>query len=537
MVIGPDIRDQFGNPMDQNDNLVAGETPGDEYTLNFTVAGPQIVFAQPNNANTPIFSVTVGFNEPMDPATFTPDKTKLTGPNGDIPVWAVLPVAGTNFVLFNIVFPPSTTTGRYALLIGPDIRDLFGNAMDQNGDFIPGEASQDQFAVSFAAPGPKINSSVPHGSAVSAVDHVRLTFSTPMDAASFTPDKVASFIGPSGDAIPVTGVSVVPFTNNTQFDVLFDLVGLQGSYTMVIGPDIRDIYGNPMDQNGNLIPGEVPDDQYTAIFSVLGPQITSTTPSGLSPVLPPIDHLRVTFSRPMDPSTFTMDRITRFTGPNGDIDVAAIVPVPGTSNTQFDITFAPQGTTGRYSMSIDPVMDLYGNQTPKFTAQFGVQGPRIISNSVAQAKAGVDRIRVTFNEPMDPLTFTPDKIATFTGPAGPIAITDVIAVPGTNNTEFDILFDAQTTPGRYTMVIGPDIRDLFGNPMDQNNNLIPGETPGDQFTYHLTITAAGPGGGAQPPDACGKRTGAAGETGYMLAGLISGWLCDSWSSRHNELLP
>jgi hypothetical protein len=237
--------------------------------------------------------------------------------------------------------------------------------------------------------------------------------------------------------------------------------------------------------------------------------------------LPPIDHLRVIFNRPMDPSTFTTDRITRFTGPNGDIDVTAIVPVPGTRNTQFDITFAPQGTTGRYSMSIDAVMDLYGNQTPQFTAQFGVQGPRIISNSVAQAKPGIDRIRVTFNESMDPLTFTADKIATFTGPAGPIMVTDVVAVPGTNNTAFDILFDAQSTPGSYTMVIGPDIRDPFGNPMDQNNNLIPGETPGDQFTYHLTITAAGPGGGARPPDATE-------DTGYTLPGFLLDWRRVEW---------
>jgi Bacterial Ig-like domain len=165
-------------------------------------------------------------------------------------------------------------------------------------------------------------------------------------------------------------------------------------------------------------------------------------------------------------------------------------------------------------MSIDAVMDLYGNQTPQFTAQFGVQGPRIISNSVAQAKPGIDRIRVTFNESMDPLTFTADKIATFTGPAGPIMVTDVVAVPGTNNTEFDISFDALTAPGSYTMVIGPDIRDPFGNPMDQNNNLIPGETPGDQFTYHLTIRTAGPGGGARPPDATE-------DAGHTLAGFLS----------------
>src|SRR5205807_1736938 len=82
----------------------------------------------------------------------------------------------------------------------------------------------------------------------------------------------------------------------------------------------------------------------------VGPHIRGIAPSGS--VLPPVDHLRVTFNEPMDPSTFTTDRITSFTGPGGTIDVAGVAPVSGTNNTQFDVTFATQGTTGHYVMTI-----------------------------------------------------------------------------------------------------------------------------------------------------------------------------------------
>src|SRR5262245_3212699 len=46
---------------------------------------------------------------------------------------------------------------------------------------------------------------------------------------------------------------------------------------MVIGPDIRDLFRHPMDQNDNPLCGQVPDDQYTARFHVLMPDAAGDT--------------------------------------------------------------------------------------------------------------------------------------------------------------------------------------------------------------------------------------------------------------------
>jgi subtilisin-like proprotein convertase family protein len=53
--------------------------------------------------------------------------------------------------------------------------------------------------------------------------------------------------------------------------------------------------------------------------------------------------------------------------------------------------------------------------------------------------------------------------------------------------QFDIGFNAQTIPGNYSLTLGPDIRDLAGNPMDQNGNGVNGETA-DRYTAVATLT-------------------------------------------------
>ena len=109
-----------------------------------------------------------------------------------------------------------------------------------------------------------------------------------------------------------------------------------------------------------------------------------------------------------------------------------------------------------------------GGTTPTDTT-----GPRITASST-NGTTSVSRVRVTFSEAIDPATFTAADVA-LAGPQGAVAIAAVQVVSGTNNTQFDIAFAAQTAPGTYALNIGPDVRDKAGNPMDQNANGVPGE--------------------------------------------------------------
>src|SRR5262249_34369058 len=116
--------------------------------------------------------------------------------------------------------------------------------------------------------GPSVTHSAPlHATSLFPVDHVRLTFNVPMDPNTFTADQVVSFTGPSGD-IPVTSITPVAGSNNMRFDLAFDPQAAEGTYRLVFGPSVTDVFGNAMDQNGNLIPGEFPDDEYTATFTI-----------------------------------------------------------------------------------------------------------------------------------------------------------------------------------------------------------------------------------------------------------------------------
>jgi subtilisin family serine protease len=99
---------------------------------------------------------------------------------------------------------------------------------------------------------------------------------------------------------------------------------------------------------------------------------------------------------------------------------------------------------------------------------------------------GINRLRVTFNEAINPSTFTAADVR-LTGPSGAtIALSGVSVVANTGNRTFDITFANQTTGGTYRVAIGPDIRDLAGNLMDQNRNGIRGES-GDVFIATTTV--------------------------------------------------
>ena len=187
--------------------------------------------------------------------------------------------------------------------------------------------------------------------------------------------------------------------------------------------------------------------------------------------------------------------------------MTAITPVAGSAGYQYDVNFAPQGGAGTYDLSlsagmfdrrgvrVDNNLNGVGSEAADlYTTSFAILGPQITDATPSGADFGpIGSFRLTFDTPIDPATFGPSDVA-LTGPAGTIAVADVVPVPGSGDTQYDVRFAPQGFPGSYSAVVGPDVRDFAGNPMDQNQNGTPGEVPGDQFleTFGISPSVIGP---------------------------------------------
>lgn len=150
LVVGPDITDSAGNPMDQDEDGVNGEPLQDQFLATLTIdpAGARVVLASPTGTVPgPVSTVTVTFNEAIDTATFTAADVTASGPGGAITVIGVSPVSLTQFV---IVFPSQGQAGNYTFVLGPAIADSAGHLMDQNQNGVNGEVPGDRFTMSFA---------------------------------------------------------------------------------------------------------------------------------------------------------------------------------------------------------------------------------------------------------------------------------------------------------------------------------------------------------------------------------------------------
>ena len=118
-------------------------------------------------------------------------------------------------------------------------------------------------------------------------------------------------------------------------------------------------------------------------------------------------------------------------------------------------------------------------------------GPYVVSStpsSVVTGGTGLSSIELTFNEEINPATFTPSQVS-LTAPGGSVSGISVAAVAGSNDHTFDITFPTQSSNGAYTLKVGPDIEDWYGNEMNQNRNGENGEATADQFTETIERAA------------------------------------------------
>lgn len=104
----------------------------------------------------------------------------------------------------------------------------------------------------------------------------------------------------------------------------------------------------------------------------------------------------------------------------------------------------------------------------------------------------VSAVRLTFDEAIDPASFLAADVSVAAPGGGAVAVAGVAAVAGTANTQFDVTFAAQSAVGTYTVAVGPQVLDVAGNPMDQNNNGTNGEDPADKYGGSFAVTAPAP---------------------------------------------
>jgi subtilisin family serine protease/subtilisin-like proprotein convertase family protein len=326
------------------------------------------------------------------------------------------------------------------------------------------------------------------------LDTLRLTFNKPIAVATFTPADVA-LSGPNG-SIAISSVTPVSGSDGISWLVKFPLQDTTGTYTAVVGPDVRDRSGNPMDQNGNGQNGD-PTDTFVASTSLdrTGPRITD---HAFLQDWAGVHGLRVTFDKVIDPESFTTDDVS-VSGPNGSVDVTAVASAGG---SDFEILF--EGTmAGTYMVVVGPQittplgdpMDqnengINGEADDRFIATTALEdqaGPRVTDVSYGGTATRLTSIRVTFSERIKGSTFTPGDVV-LRGPTGSrISVSRVSAVVGSDNKQFDIEFADQTAGGTYTVTIGPNVADMVGHVMDQNANGTAGEA-GDVFVGSTVLS-------------------------------------------------
>jgi serine protease len=114
-------------------------------------------------------------------------------------------------------------------------------------------------------------------------------------------------------------------------------------------------------------------------------------------------------------------------------------------------------------------------------------GPRIVATDPSNVAAGtIDHVRLRFSETIAPASISLDDILGFSGPDGPIEILSVVPVVASDR-QFDVTFAPQSTLGEYSLSVGSNISDLFGNLLDQDRDGTGGEDPEDYFTTTFEI--------------------------------------------------
>jgi subtilisin-like proprotein convertase family protein len=543
LVVGPGIQDQdpLHRAMDQNENQTYGEAgvapAGDAYLARFDVDGLQVLSATPaTGAVLPRGqqAVTLQFNQGVLGTTMLPANVTLTGPQGPVTLTAAdfkdltLTGASPAHDKWEIDFPAQNTYGTYTLTVGTGVQDLAGNAMNQNGNAVFGEAG-DVYQTTFKINGLQVLSVTPASTtpvlASQGLSSATITFNMAVDAATFGAGSL-TLTRPDGTTVavnaPVDISGTVPGSPaGSVWQVTFPTQSTPGVYSLAVGPaNVNDLAGNPMDQNENMT-----NAGYTALIAVDGLRVSSVTPSGPTPLeltnqQPAISSETVTFNQAVKASSMATGDFT-LTGPLGTVPVTGVTDLTLGSATpthdRWEVDFSPQTVPGKYALVVGPTIDdLAGNPMNQnlnfvfgqpgvaptgdaFASTFTIDGLRVLPDRVTPSltnpfidPSGLSTVTLTFNRSVDPTTFDPTDLV-LKKPDGSLItglqLTDLGTAPGgLPDTLWQVSFAPQKSRGVYTLTVGPHVSDTdpTSAQMDQDQSGVAGQA-GDAYVAKFEV--------------------------------------------------
>jgi hypothetical protein len=153
-------------------------------------------------------------------------------------------------------------------------------------------------------------------------------------------------------------------------------------------------FATATDQRGlpRVVDGEIDLGAYQTQDAVAGPRVAVSEPVRV--LDPPVDHARLTFNHPMDPTGMTTAEV-HLSGPAGAIPLTALTAVPATNDQQFDLAFASQSQPGDYFLVGSPaVRDIHGTPLDSSSAPVfivaGLTGCTLTVNSTADTADPTD---------------------------------------------------------------------------------------------------------------------------------------------------
>lgn len=402
-----------------------------------------------NLAALPVGEVALRFNRPVDPASFAAgdDVMFFTGPDGSDLRGAVTSATWDDARTLRITFASQATPGPYTLTLGAALTSNEGRGMDQDLDGLVGETFEDAYTATFEAVAVAYQADMstdPGWNLGGGEAPERWQYGAPG--------------GLSGDpSAGYTGKSVIGY--NLEGNYPDELAEPQYATTPAFSTagmaDVTLGFWNWLGVEEAIYDQaaiEVWDGQaWRTVWQHEGATVAPAAWSYVEYVLPEAawGKAEVMLRWAMGPS----DEYVNYCGWNID-DVVVWGDVTGTD-------IAGPGATGRATRSPD---------------------------------GSYSRVVFTFDEPMDTASFDPaDDVARFEGPGGDLKPA-VTSYDWIDSRTLDIRFEAQSSPGSYTLAIGPGITDNAPslNPMDQDRDGLAGEADDDHAAVSFSVRAGLP---------------------------------------------